>query len=73
MMWNDQNRFNQSGYSSKTIYPSQTNYVSMVAYLEDLEKAKARDEDREDWLEELRMDAQSDECCYDEEYEEGDL
>jgi hypothetical protein len=60
-MWSSHNRFNQTGYSSPTVFPKQENYCCMRDYLEDRDKAVARESTRKDWLEEQRLEAKEDE------------
>lgn len=56
--WTDNNRFNQTGYSASTLFPREEDYVNKMLYMEDLDKAEQRELVRDEWLEELRMDAQ---------------
>ena len=58
--WNDNNRFNQTGYSASTLFPKEEDYTNKIAYLDDLDKAEAREESHNEWLEELRQEARED-------------
>ena len=42
-------RFNQTGYSSPTIFPEACNYTDLQAFAIDLAKAQARQESHLDW------------------------
>lgn len=71
--WTDTNRFNQTGYSAGTLFPLKENYKDQKLFEEDLGKAQMREEahiefvqeQRDEWLEELRMDADKCDCDYD--------
>ena len=56
-VWSDTNRFNQTGYSSPTIFPEARNYRNLFLYVEDLAKAEARQESHLDWVWEEQQEA----------------
>ena len=58
--WNDDNRFNQTGYSGATLFPLEENYIDKGAYLDDLDKAEAREVNHLEFIEELKEDARMD-------------
>ena len=78
-VWNDENRFNQSGYSASTIFPKRENYKNEAFFLEDLKKAELREELHQEFLMELKEEHRP--CRYnddgewecDEDRDEGDL
>lgn len=49
-VWSDNNRFNQTGYSGKTIFPIESNYKDKSLYEEDYTLAYHREESHADWL-----------------------
>lgn len=53
-IWNDNNRFDQSGYSAPTIFPQEENYSNIELYKEDLMKAKDREDSHQEFLFEMR-------------------
>ena len=55
--WSDTNRFNQTGYSSPTIFPEAKYYLDKNAFAEDLAKAQARQESHLEWIWEEREEA----------------
>lgn len=55
--WSDTNRFSQSGYSTPTVFPQAKNYRNLMLYIEDLDKAEARQESHLEWLWEENMEA----------------
>jgi hypothetical protein len=59
-IWNDDNRFNQTGYSASTIFPIKENYINIENYNIDLAKANLREESHLDWLEEEISEAKRD-------------
>jgi hypothetical protein len=63
MIWNDYNRFNQSGYSSPTVFPLEENYRNKRLYLEDLEKAEAREATHLEFVEDLKADYEYSRRC----------
>ena len=58
--WNDRNRYSQTGYSSPTMFPNEKDYINKMVWMEDMDKAEMREEARQDWQEELRMDCAGD-------------
>ena len=48
--WSDTNRFSQTGYSAKTLFPRKENYIDIRIYLADLALATTREESHVDWL-----------------------
>lgn len=42
-VWDDYNRFNQSGFSAPTVFPEEGNYSNKFLFLEDIEKAERRE------------------------------
>jgi hypothetical protein len=58
--WDDNNRFNQTGYSGATLFPKEENYRNKRLYLEDLEKAEAREVLHQEFIDDLRMDYEED-------------
>jgi len=54
--WDDYNRFNQTGYSGSTIYPQEEHYTNKRLFIEDFDKAEAREELHLEFLEELKDD-----------------
>lgn len=56
-VWADTNRFNQSGYSSPTLFPIASNYSNLQLYAEDLVKAEARQESHLEWVWEEECEA----------------
>jgi hypothetical protein len=67
--WSDNNRFNQTGYSARTLFPLKENYVNMEFYEADLKAAQRREESHQEFLEELRMEAAEEQWCIDNECE----
>lgn len=59
--WNDNNRFNQTGYSASTLFPIRENYKNKNLYLEDLEKARYREENHQEFLDDLREEYREEE------------
>jgi len=59
--WNDNNRFNQTGYSASTLFPIRENYKNKKLYLEDLEKARYREENHQEFLDDLREEYREEE------------
>ncbi len=57
-IWSDTNRFSQSGYSGKTIFPRKENYTNLFIFEEDLCKAEEREQNHIEWLEEERYEAE---------------
>jgi alpha-D-ribose 1-methylphosphonate 5-triphosphate diphosphatase PhnM len=55
--WSDEHRYNQTGYSSPTVWPGAGNYHSLENWASDYQKALKREESRQDWLDEERMEA----------------
>lgn len=62
MEWSDNNRFNQTGYSSATIFPEAKNYSNLKLFLVDIMFAVEREESRREWLEEERYEARLEEA-----------
>ena len=58
--WNDNNRFNQTGYSGSTLFPIERNYTNKRLFLDDLEKAEAREANHLEFMYELKEDAKMD-------------
>jgi hypothetical protein len=56
-IWNDTNRFCQTGYSSPTVWPRVINYVDVELFEEDMAKASERQCNREEWIEDERLEA----------------
>ena len=65
--WSDTNRFNQLGYSASTIFPVESNYENKEYYLIDLDNASYREENHNEWMDELRLEAAEEAYC--DEYE----
>ncbi len=61
--WSDTNRFNQTGYSASTLFPKPENYKSIEAYEEDYLKAEKREQDHQEFLEELREEYRQEQYC----------
>lgn len=56
-VWSDvggHERFNQTGYSDPTIFPQRTAYNNPELWEEDMKKAEARENARNNWLQEIR-------------------
>lgn len=47
-------RFNQTGYSDPTIFPQCMNYNDSELWKEDMKKAEAREDARNNWIQEIR-------------------
>jgi uncharacterized protein related to proFAR isomerase len=60
LKWNDYNRFNQSGYSSPTVFPLEENYRNKRLYIADLDRAEEREVNHLEFIEELKEDALQD-------------
>jgi len=71
--WNDENRFNQTGYSASTLFPEKENYTNFDLYLEDLEKAEYRENNHQEFLDELREEAREESYRESLELEEGEI
>jgi hypothetical protein len=56
-IWNDENRFNQTGYSAPTRFPDIKNYDNPLFYLQDRIEADRREQSHQEWLEEERFEA----------------
>jgi hypothetical protein len=56
-MWNDTNRYNQTGYSAPTIFPKLWQYANKDLWEIDFAKAERRDASHLEWLEEERAEA----------------
>jgi hypothetical protein len=56
-MWNDTNRYNQTGYSAPTIFPKLWQYTNKDLWEIDFAKAERRDASHLEWLEEERAEA----------------
>lgn len=56
-VWSDTHRYNQTGYSSPTIWPAAGNYHSLTNWAIDYDKALRREESRQDWLDEEYLEA----------------
>jgi len=63
--WTDTNRFDQSGYSAKTLFPNKEDYVNMEFYESDLKAAQFREESHQEFLEEMRADHAEEQWCMD--------
>lgn len=50
-MWNDRNRFSQTGYSEETIFPKKEDYEDKVLFEKDIKKAIEREANHLEWLE----------------------
>lgn len=57
MKWSDNNRFNQSGYSSPTEFPHPSNYDNLDLFMDDMVSAVEREKSHREWLEEERYEA----------------
>ena len=60
-VWSDNpsigQRFNQTGYSSPTVFPQAENYTDLTLYAIDLSKAQQRQDSHLDWIWEEYQDA----------------
>lgn len=61
-VWNDANRFNQTGYSAPTVFPDPHHYQNLDLFLEDTTLAVSREKSRREWLLEERMEALAEEA-----------
>ena len=57
MPYNDTNRYNQTGYSSPTIFPKLWAYTDKDLWAIDFAKAERREASRTEWLEDERAEA----------------
>ena len=48
--WNDNNRFNQTGYSGCTEFPNPYEYANLDLFLEDITKAVRREQSHREFL-----------------------
>lgn len=49
-VWNDENRYSQTGYSAPTIWPMSGNYTSNLAWAIDYAAALKRENAHQEWL-----------------------
>jgi hypothetical protein len=56
-MWNDTNRYNQTGYSAPTIFPKLWEYKNQTLWEIDFAKAEHREASRLEWLEDEAYEA----------------
>lgn len=56
-MYNDINRYDQTGYSSPTIFPKTWQYKDKDLWVIDYAKAERREKSRIEWLEEEAYEA----------------
>ena len=68
--WTDTNRFNQTGYSSLTLFPQIENYENKASYWEDYMKAKIRQRNHEEFMEEMRNEPSNERELYEGEQDE---
>lgn len=59
-MYNDANRYNQTGYSSPTEWPKLWSYTDKDLWTIDFAKAQRREKSRIEWLEEEAYEARID-------------
>ena len=58
--WDDLNRFDQSGFSTPTVFPIERSYKNKFLFLEDTLKAEQRDKIMEDLSYERWLQAEAD-------------
>ena len=68
--WTDKNRFNQTGYSSLTLFPQIENYENKASYWEDYMKAKIRYRNQKEFVEEMRNEPSNERELYEREQDE---